>query len=175
MKKTLSIALIAFAPFLCGAGEQKEAPDGSAFDISLTRTSVKKGGIKSHKLTVSDWSIRLANNSSKPRWIQTVSQKTSSKYLIERNPEQVSYRVFEKRGKVWVDTQIGWSMLIGPKAKWLKIKPGEKFDFVIPIFDRFETEPASIRLEIQITEDPTGKKVGNLVTRTFEHNFSDSP
>ena len=164
----LSLVII-FTPLLSFGDEAQKKHDGEAAGLLLTRISVNKTEIRDPKIAISDWRVRLKNTSSQPRWIPAVAKKTTSNYLIVRNPKQISYYVFEKRGAEWVDTDMGWRTFIGPKDKWHRIEPGEGFEFTIPIVDRFENDPASVRIEMRVAVEADSKKFETLVTNPFTH------
>ncbi|OAI56216.1 hypothetical protein AYO49_04755 [Verrucomicrobiaceae bacterium SCGC AG-212-N21] len=162
---TLALAFCCLPLSVPGA----ENPGGGKADVTLTRVSVNRAQLEERDLMASDWKIRLTNNSSRPRWIATVAQKTREAYLLLRNPKQISYQVLEKSGGRWTDSQMGWSMLFGPRDHWLLLEPGKSFEFVAPILDRFETDPAEVRLSLQIATDSDKKKVETLLSETFVH------
>jgi murein L,D-transpeptidase YcbB/YkuD len=170
VKRRSLVALVAFAITAFPAfADLNEDRGGSVAGVTLTRVSVNRNKLEDRNLTVSDWKIRLTNTSPLPRWVATVAQKSPSTYLVKRNPKQVSYLVLEKRGEDWSDSQTGWSTVIGPKNSWITIEPGESFEFTVPIPDRFKTDPATVRLSLQVATDPEKKDVKTLLSEPAEH------
>lgn len=170
MNRRSLITYIAFSIFAVAAFADADVElGGSMAGVTLTRVSVNRTKLEGRDVIVSDWQIRLTNTSSLPRWVAAVSQKTTSTYLVKRNPKQVSYLVLEKSGERWSDTQMGWSTMIGPKDTWITIEPGESFEFVVPIFDRFKADPAKVRLSFKIATNLEKKDVKTLLSEPFEH------
>ena len=164
---TLSTAVILIST-LSLAAEKRSEPQNRVLDVTFSLLSTKRGIIEDRDLPVSDWTVKLTNHSKESRWVRTVAASYTSKYLLERNPKKISYRVLVREAKNWKDSYMGYSMIVGNRDSWLEIGPSASVQFVVPIFDQFEQMPADIRFEFDIASEEK-ERTRRLVTKIYTH------
>lgn len=168
MKLLILSAAAILIPTLSLAAEKTPGPQNRVLDVTFSLLSTKRGVIEDRDLPVSDWSVKLTNHSKESRWVRTVAASYTSKYLLERNPKKISYRVLVRKGKNWKDSYMGYSMIVGNRDSWLEIGPSASVQFVMPVFDQFERMPADIRFEFDIASEEK-ERTRRLVTETYTH------
>jgi hypothetical protein len=158
----------------CGGATPTVAPVPQARPLPPSglvceRTRVNRTRIEERDIDVTDWTIRFTNQSADSRWIDSVTERSSSEYLIQRNPKQITYKVMTLERGAWRDSFMGFSQMVGPRDTWIEIPSGQSLEFIVPIADQLEGGAVKVRLDFKVTADPSSSASATLSSEAFTH------